>query len=296
METWRCFWTTTQTTSQTSSCSRTGPWRRAWADPLNAISKVHRAFARAQVSANLSSALNQGGQLPIILAENGARNVAQALIELRSKDLKSWAAGSDFLTEKKGINYIVTGGAEPVFEGGPGREERGGGHAPLRTGSAGRSWQAGPKGSVPLAFRSRTSQPDGAHVPAGGPGLTGSFRTWGTRTSGEMAGKGKQAWPGLWQLSLVKIILGLSCFEPEDRRGAVRRDAGAVRRSGPCRKPFCRQPGADADGPAGPWWTTSGAARQRRAAVRHGPGAERNSTPLPDGMTLFGNELNEIRS
>ena len=41
---------------------------------LNAISKVHRAFARAQVSANLSSALNQGGQLPIILAENGARN------------------------------------------------------------------------------------------------------------------------------------------------------------------------------------------------------------------------------
>ena len=75
---------------------------------LNAISKVHRAFARAQVSANLSSALNQGGQLPIILAENGARNVAQALIELRSKDLKSWAAGSDFLTEKKGINYIVT--------------------------------------------------------------------------------------------------------------------------------------------------------------------------------------------
>ena len=42
---------------------------------LNAISKVHRAFARAQVSANLSSALNQGGQLPIILAENGAQQL-----------------------------------------------------------------------------------------------------------------------------------------------------------------------------------------------------------------------------
>ncbi|MDR3783512.1 MAG: hypothetical protein Q3Y02_01285, partial [Dysosmobacter sp.] len=84
---------------------------------LNAISKVHRAFARAQVSANLSSALNQGGQLPIILAENGARNVAQALIELRSKDLKSWAAGSDFLTEKKGINYIVTSWKDRAITG-----------------------------------------------------------------------------------------------------------------------------------------------------------------------------------
>lgn len=68
---------------------------------LNAASKLHRAFARAQVSANLSSALNQGGQLPIILAENGTQNVAQALLDLRSKDLKSWAAGSDFLTEKR---------------------------------------------------------------------------------------------------------------------------------------------------------------------------------------------------
>nr|DAL79205.1 MAG TPA: Large polyvalent protein associated domain 23 [Caudoviricetes sp.] len=84
---------------------------------LNAISRVHRAFARAQVSANLSSALNQGGQLPIILAENGTRNVAQALIELRSKDLKSWAAGSDFLTEKKGINYIVTSWKDRAITG-----------------------------------------------------------------------------------------------------------------------------------------------------------------------------------
>ncbi|CAN4034016.1 hypothetical protein MCGFDL_MCGFDL_19125, partial [Dysosmobacter welbionis] len=58
-----------------------------------------------------------GGQLPIILAENGARNVAQALIELRSKDLKSWAAGSDFLTEKKGINYIVTSWKDRAITG-----------------------------------------------------------------------------------------------------------------------------------------------------------------------------------
>ena len=52
---------------------------------LNAISKVHRAFARAQVSANLSSALNQGGQLPIILAKTGRGTWPQALIELRSR-------------------------------------------------------------------------------------------------------------------------------------------------------------------------------------------------------------------
>lgn len=200
---------------------------------LNAISKVHRAFARAQVSANLSSALNQGGQLPIILAENGARNVAQALIELRSKDLKSWAAGSDFLTEKKGINYIVTSWKDRAITGAfkpleivDGivstlavrsrylKEVRAGKSAAEAMRLAdrfGREVMASrAKGSVPLAFRSKglnqmvhmfqlEALNNWEHV----------IQDLGNRDFREMArAKGKRAAAGSLAAVLVKIILG----------------------------------------------------------------------------------------
>lgn len=201
---------------------------------LNAISKVHRAFARAQVSANLSSALNQGGQLPIILAENGARNVAQALIELRSKDLKSWAAGSDFLTEKKGINYIVTSWKDRAITGAfkpleivDGivstlavrsrylKEVRAGKSAAEAMRLAdrfGREVMASrAKGSVPLAFRSKDFPNQMVHM-----FQLEALNNWehviqdlGNRDFREMArAKGKRAAAGSLAAVLVKIILG----------------------------------------------------------------------------------------
>lgn len=201
---------------------------------LNAINKAHRAFARAQVSANLSSALNQGGQLPIILAENGARNVAQALLDLRSKDLKSWAAGSDFLTEKKGINYIVTGFGDRAINAAfkplefvDGivstlavrsrylKEVRAGKSATEAMRLAdrfGREVMASrAKGSVPLAFRSKDFLNQMVHM-----FQLEALNNWehviqdlGNRDFREMArAKGKRAAAGSLAAILVKIILG----------------------------------------------------------------------------------------
>ena len=201
---------------------------------LNAISKVHRAFARAQVSANLSSALNQGGQLPIILAENGARNVAQALLDLRSKDLKNWAAGSDFLTEKKGINYIVTSWKDRAITGAfkpleivDGivstlavrsrylKEVRAGKSAAEAMRLAdrfGREVMASrAKGSVPLAFRSKDFLNQMVHM-----FQLEALNNWehviqdlGNRDFREMERtKGKRAAAGSLAFILGKIILG----------------------------------------------------------------------------------------
>ena len=201
---------------------------------LNAASKLHRAFARAQVSANLSSALNQGGQLPIILAENGTQNVAKALLDLRSKDLKSWAAGSDFLTEKKGINYIVTGFGDRAINAAfkplefvDGivstlavrsrylKEVRAGKSAAEAMRLAdrfGREVMASrAKGSTPLAFRSKDFISQMVHM-----FQLEALNNWehvtqdlGNRDFREMArAKGKRAAAGSLAAILVKIILG----------------------------------------------------------------------------------------
>lgn len=201
---------------------------------LNAASKLHRAFTRAQVSANLSSALNQGGQLPIILAENGTRNVARALLDLRSKDLKSWAAGSDFLTEKKGIDYIVTGWGDrainaafkplefvdgivstlavrsrylkEVWAGKSATE------AMRLADRFGREVMASrAKGSTPLAFRSKDFINQMVHM-----FQLEALNNWehvtqdlGNRDFREMAqAKGKRAAAGSLAAVLVKIVLG----------------------------------------------------------------------------------------
>lgn len=201
---------------------------------LNAASKLHRAFTRAQVSANLSSALNQGGQLPIILAENGTQNVARALLDLRSKDLKSWAAGSDFLTEKKGINYIVTGFGDRAINAAfkplefvDGivstlavrsrylKEVRAGKSAAEAMRLAdrfGREVMASrAKGSTPLAFRSKDFLNQMVHM-----FQLEALNNWehvtqdlGNRDFREMAqAKGKRAAAGSLAAILVKIVLG----------------------------------------------------------------------------------------
>ena len=267
---------------------------------LNAISKAHRAFARAQVSANLSSALNQGGQLPIILAENGARNVAKALIELRSKDLKNWAAGSDFLTEKKGINYIVTSWKDRAITGAfkpleivDGivstlavrsrylKEVRAGKSASEAMRLAdrfGREVMASrAKGSVPLAFRSKDFLNQMVHM-----FQLEALNNWehvtqdlGNRDFREMVqAKGKRAAAGSLAAILVKIILGaflLNRIDEELYGGTpapfdILGLAGNVFAGGLglTQMDLLETPGGQRLGAA-----------DRRAAVRHGPGAER---------------------
>ena len=83
---------------------------------LNLGNKLVRAFGRAQVAGNLSSALNQTAQLPQIFAELGARNTAQAIADIWSGKLRraGWAQESDFLTRKRGIDYLVTDPADMV--------------------------------------------------------------------------------------------------------------------------------------------------------------------------------------
>lgn len=83
---------------------------------LNLGNKLVRAFGRAQVAGNLSSALNQTAQLPQIFAELGTKNTVQAIADIWSGKLRraGWAQESDFLTGKKGIDYLVTDPADMV--------------------------------------------------------------------------------------------------------------------------------------------------------------------------------------
>lgn len=76
---------------------------------LNAGRKLVSTFARANVAGNLSSALNQTAQLPMIAGELGPKYVAEAIGDIASGKAKGdFADRSDFLTEKRGIRYLTS--------------------------------------------------------------------------------------------------------------------------------------------------------------------------------------------
>lgn len=76
---------------------------------LNVGRKLVSAFARANVAGNLSSALNQTAQLPMIAGELGPKYVAEAIRDIAKGEVKGdFAARSDFLTEKHGIDYLTS--------------------------------------------------------------------------------------------------------------------------------------------------------------------------------------------
>lgn len=76
---------------------------------LNVGRKLVSAFARANVAGNLSSALNQTAQLPMIAGELGPKYVAEAIGDITSGKAKGdFADRSDFLTEKRGIRYLTS--------------------------------------------------------------------------------------------------------------------------------------------------------------------------------------------
>lgn len=76
---------------------------------LNIPKKLVNAFTRANVAGNLSSALNQTAQLPMIAGELGPKYVAEAIGDIASGKAKGdFADRSDFLTEKRGIRYLTS--------------------------------------------------------------------------------------------------------------------------------------------------------------------------------------------
>ena len=76
---------------------------------LNVGRKLMSTFARANVAGNLSSALNQTAQLPMIAGELGPKYVAEAIGDIASGKAKGdFADRSDFLTEKRGIRYLTS--------------------------------------------------------------------------------------------------------------------------------------------------------------------------------------------
>lgn len=76
---------------------------------LNVGRKLVSTFARANVAGNLSSALNQTAQLPMIAGELGPKHVAEAIGDIASGKAKGdFADRSDFLTEKRGIRYLTS--------------------------------------------------------------------------------------------------------------------------------------------------------------------------------------------
>lgn len=77
---------------------------------LNVGNKITRIFSRANVAGNISSALNQSSQLPMILAENGIKNTTAAFKDIVTGNLRKqgWAEDSDYLTTKKGVDFIVS--------------------------------------------------------------------------------------------------------------------------------------------------------------------------------------------
>lgn len=76
---------------------------------LNVGRKLVSTFARANVAGNLSSALNQTAQLPMIAGELGPKYVAEAIGDIIKGETKGdFADKSDFLTEKHGIDYLTS--------------------------------------------------------------------------------------------------------------------------------------------------------------------------------------------
>lgn len=79
--------------------------------------QLTQAFARANVAGNVSSAVNQIAQLPTILGERRKRSIAQATAEFAAGKLRQFQMDSDFITGKKGVDYISNTFADSFMSG-----------------------------------------------------------------------------------------------------------------------------------------------------------------------------------
>lgn len=76
---------------------------------LNLGNKLSTIFGQSTIVGNLSSALNQTAQIPMLAAEVGAGNVAEAVRDIVTGETKvdGWEDASDFLTGKRGIDQLT---------------------------------------------------------------------------------------------------------------------------------------------------------------------------------------------
>ena len=89
---------------------------------LNTGNKLVNGFAKAQVAGNVSSMLNQIAQIPQIFAELKGKYTRRALLDMTLKELftgelkkSGWAEDSVYLTNKKGIDFLVTDKSEKII-------------------------------------------------------------------------------------------------------------------------------------------------------------------------------------
>ncbi len=93
--------------------------REVGREALNGAKKLNRMFARANVAGNLSSALNQTAQLPMIATELGQKYTWRAVGDIlrgKTTGISAFRGESDFLTEKSGIDYIQSTKGEKAIE------------------------------------------------------------------------------------------------------------------------------------------------------------------------------------
>lgn len=76
---------------------------------LNLGNKLSAIFGQSTIVGNLSSALNQTAQIPMLTAEVGVGNVAEAVRDIVTGETKAdgWEGTSDFLTGKWGIDQLT---------------------------------------------------------------------------------------------------------------------------------------------------------------------------------------------
>lgn len=76
---------------------------------LNIGNKLTKIFGESTIVGNLSSALNQTAQIPMLTAEVGVGNVAEAVRDIMTGETKAdgWEGASDFLTGKRGIDQLT---------------------------------------------------------------------------------------------------------------------------------------------------------------------------------------------
>lgn len=93
--------------------------REVGREALDGAKKLNRMFARANVAGNLSSALNQTAQLPMIATELGQKYTWRAVGDIlrgKTTGMSAFHGESDFLTEKSGIDYIQSTKGEKAIE------------------------------------------------------------------------------------------------------------------------------------------------------------------------------------
>lgn len=74
---------------------------------LNWINTLTGKYGGAKLAFNVSSALNQTSQIPMVAAENGERATLRAISDFFKKDRADFAQESNFLKGKKGIAWLL---------------------------------------------------------------------------------------------------------------------------------------------------------------------------------------------